>query len=234
MRYMSVSIPSYSIRRVSLVYIALLTAALIYFAISTVVFAAGNAQVWGQRNNESQGYSGAWTYMTTPNPSGLSLGEWAAGPTGTRHTNYPFMESGPTKACDLGCGLHPYAAWATNSGNQSEFVDTSVNLQSGGWYQYKNFYVGSNKWQAQWCDGGSCYVLSTPDLGTGSAMPYVFSGGESSDTSEPIGSLTTSGNKYIKGGSTTFTSWCYTSVRNNVSGSISSCGGSQNWNVSYD
>lgn len=207
----------------------------VLYLVSSTVFASDLAQLWGQRNAESQGYGGQTAYMTTMNPN-IAAGNWAAGPNGTTWlVSPPFVESGPTKACDIDCGLHPYAAWGTASGVLDQFVDTSRFLAAGGWYQYKNWFTGNNEWEAQFCDGLGCHVLVRPNLGSSASMPYVSSGGESNHMSTAIGSATTAWHQYILGGTTSFFDWCYTAVTNNTtSGTISACAPSDfSWAFAY-
>jgi hypothetical protein len=193
---------------------------------------AGQSQVWGERNAEAAGYGGSYTNMTTPDPA-ITRG-FSNGPTGTSAlTAPPFIEAGPTKACDRDCGLHPYSSAENITGNYMENVDTTKFLASGGNYIYKNYFIGNNTWEGQWCDANGCYVLADWPLGTSTAMPDVASGGEASCLGCPIGSLSTIFEYMIPGGTVTWTPWCYTAVHNTVGGFISACGPNQNWDISY-
>ena len=150
------------------------------------------------------------------------------GPTGL--TAPPFIEVGPTKDCRVDCGLHPYSSWEGVNGNANMHVDTTRWLAAGGWYRYQVYFIGNNQWQTVYCDGNGCGSLDTQDLGTSYSIPYIADGGESGNTSWPIGSFTTSNNQHW---TSTWTYWCYTSVTNNVGGAISGCGPSIDWSVSY-
>lgn len=197
-----------------------------------VLAQGGNAQVWGKRYR-SGGYWGVDTYQTTPNPS-ISSPDWTGGPNGLSDFAgvATFIESGPTKACDYDCGLHPYGSWGNASGGGGEFVDTTVWLGAGLTYRYRSNYIGSNQWQSVFCSGSGCRGMITGSLGT-NTLPYVASGGESSGPQ--WGSITTSYATYKPYNTTTWYSWCYTSTWINVDGgTVSACNTSNySWTSSY-
>ncbi len=178
----------------------------------------GYAQVWGQRYR-SGGYWGVDTYQTTPNPSIFSP-DWTAGPNGVTNILHTFIESGPTKSCDIDCGLHPYGSWGSPAGGFT-FVDTTVWLGPGLKYRYKSNYIGNNEWQSVFCSGNGCRGMITANLYTWN-LRYVASGGESSGPR--WGSITTSNARYKPYNTTTWYSWCYTSTMINVEGgTVSAC-----------
>jgi hypothetical protein len=107
---------------------------MLVFSTALVDAQGGQAQVWGYEASAS-GYSGVDAYLTTPNPN-ISTGTWTGGPNGVSNYVETFMESGPTKACDIDCGLHPYGSWQNKLGNKGENVDTSHWLGAGLQYHY--------------------------------------------------------------------------------------------------
>lgn len=206
----------------------LLLAVIVTFHIVPASAQGGAAQVWGQRQR-SGGYWGSDIYQNTPNPS-ISQPNWTGGPNGLSNLVSRFIESGPTKACDVDCGLHPYGSWG-NSTSGGEFVDTTVWLGGGLTYRYKTNYIGNNQWQSVFCSGSGCRGMVTGSLGT-NTLPYVASGGESSGPR--WGSITTSRATYKPYNTTTWYSWCYISTQNNVGGTISACNTSNfSWTSSY-
>lgn len=207
----------------------LLVAVMLILQVGPVFAQGGIAQVWGQRYR-SGGYWGVDTYQTTPNPS-ISSPNWTGGPNAVSNLVDTFIESGPTKACDLDCGLHPYGSWGAPGTSGGEYVDTTVWLGAGLTYRYQSNYIGNNQWQSVFCSGGGCRGMITGSLGT-NTLPYVVSGGESSGSQ--WGSITTSYAKYKPYNTTTWYSWCYTSTWNNVGGTISACNTSNySWTASY-
>ncbi|MGI0015430.1 MAG: hypothetical protein ACREBU_18590, partial [Nitrososphaera sp.] len=181
----------------------------------------GNSQIFGNRYR-SGGYHAVEAYMTTPNPS-ISYPNWAGGPTALgEFPNPPFIESGPTKACDIDCGLHPYGAWGTTAGGGGEHVDTSIWLGAGFWYRYRSYYLFNGQWQSQFCSGSGCTVMVTGNLQTAN-LHMAGSGGESSGVR--WGSISTGSATYKPYFGSTWYGWCYTStwLYNVPGGSISSC-----------
>jgi hypothetical protein len=207
----------------------LLIAVMLTLQIVPVFAQGGNAQVWGQRYR-SGGYWGVDTIQTTPNPS-IPSGSWTGGPNGISDLSSTFIESGPTKACDYDCGLHPYGSWGSAT-DGVEFVDLTVWLGAGLKYRYRTNYIGNNQWQSVFCSGGSCRGMITGNLGT-NTLPYVASGGESSGPQ--WGSITTTNAKYKPYNTTTWYSWCYTSKWINVTGgTVSACNTTNySWKSSY-
>lgn len=180
----------------------------------------GQSQIFGNRLS-FVGYWRVQAYMTTPNPS-ISYPNWAGGPTALgEYPNPPFIESGPTKACDIDCGLHPYGAWGTSS-TGGEHVDTTLWLGAGGWYKYTSWYVNNNVWEADFCSGSGCTYMITGNLGTNN-LHMIGSGGESSGVR--WGSISTASATYKPYNSNDWYSWCYSSTAlvNVPGGSISSC-----------
>ena len=208
----------------------LLLAVIVAFQIVPAsAFQVGNAQVWGHRYRANS-YWGSDIYQNTPNPS-ISAPNWTGGPNGLTTLNTGlYIESGPTKACDVDCGLHPYGSWGGTS-DRDEFVDTTVWLGGGLTYRYKTNYIGNNQWQSVFCSGSGCRGMITGNVGT-FALPFVASGGESSGVR--WGSITTSHATYKPYNTTTWYSWCYTDTQNNVGGTISACNTSNfSWTSSY-
>ncbi|MBI4220349.1 MAG: hypothetical protein HY682_09420 [Chloroflexi bacterium] len=207
--------------------------AILVIAVTSMATASASdyAQVWGQKY-ESSGTSGTDDYATTNHPS-ISAPNWAAAPNAITDLSTRFIESGPTKACDIDCGLHPYASWGVN-GVPGQFVDTSVTLAADGLYQYKAWLTTTNNvWEAQFCDGNGCHVLKDVNMGTNNSLPYVVAGGESNHQSVPIGSTTSRYHQVLTG---SWNYWCYTSTHNNTStGTITNNCGSPlyEWTVSY-
>lgn len=195
---------------------------------------ASRAQVWGYEASGA-GFSGQDAYLTTPNPN-LGTGTWTAGPSGVSNKTDTFMESGPTKACDLDCELHPYGAWHNKLGNWGENVDQSLVLLAG--YEYEYYVVNGidgkpNKWRAYFCTFVTCYTMVTGNLRT-NQLPYISSGGESSPSNVHWGSITTRYNTYKDGGNGNWYSWCYQYIQNNVNGTLSACNSSNHsWTASY-
>ncbi len=224
------------LHRRRLLSIILLLGVFVFLWTISPVLAQGQAQVWGQRY-DSGGYWGASAYVSTPDPS-IPSGSWVAAPTGVTNTNDIWIESGPTKACDIDCGLHPYGSYSTcpSSSCVHENVDTSRWLAAGGYYTYQSNHIGSptsKTWQSIFCPSGGCVGMITGNLST-DTLPYVASGGESSSSGVRWGSITTSYNAFKPFNSASWYSWCYTSVRNTVGGTISSCDTSIfSWTVSY-
>lgn len=220
------------LRLLSLSSAILLLAATVHSTISSALAQGGNAQVWGQRFRTDQ-YWGVDTYQNTPNPS-IGSGSWTGGPNGLTTLNDQFIEAGPTKACDLDCGLHPYGSWGkASAGTGAEFVDTSITLGAGLTYRYKAYFGGNAQWQSQFCYGSPIVckpMVTTPSNALSNRLPYVASGGESSGVK--WGSITTSSATYLPYNSTTYFAWCYTSTTNNVGGTISTCSNSS-WTSQY-
>lgn len=210
----------------------LATCVILLLNVASIAFAA-NAQVWGQRFRTG-GYWGIDVYLNTPNPT-ISSGQWTGGPTGVTNLTSIFIESGPTKACDVDCKLHPYGSWGNATGGGGEFVDTTALLGAGLTYRYQTNYIGGtgNKWQSIWCSGGGCRGMITGSLNV-DTLPYVASGGESSGSTVHWGSITSSNATYKPYNSATLFSWCYTSTTNNVGGTISACNTSNfSWTSTY-
>jgi hypothetical protein len=133
------------------------------------------AQIFARRYSQSPGFTGVQAYLTTPNPP-LYTGQ-SGGPVVVSNFLSTFIESGPTKNCDLGCGLHPYATYSDGSGPQ-QITRTDFTLAPNGWYQYMSYFIGNNQWQAYFCDGIGCHLIVTANLGTSTGQPYVITGGE--------------------------------------------------------
>jgi hypothetical protein len=191
-----------------------------------------HAQVWGERYR-SGGYWNVQAYVYTPNPS-ISSPNWVSNPVGiTLDFAITLVESGPTKACDLDCGRHPYGSWVSSSGG-GEFVDLTINLSAGGLYRYKSYYLSNNNWQAAFCGGSGCTNMITGNLGV-NKMYYIVDGGESNGSGVKWGTITNKTNTYKPYNSSTTYSWCYTATHINVSGgSVSTCSTSNySWGVIY-
>jgi hypothetical protein len=198
--------------------------------VSRVIAQGGNAQVWGQRYRDTE-YWGVSVLQNTPNPA-IPAGQWTGGPVGmTNLVGHAFIESGPTKACDRDCGLHPYGSWGNVFGQGGEFVDLSATLGAGLNYRYKSVFIGGGgtSWQSQWCDGVGCRGMITGDVAR-TTLPYVAAGGESSGPH--WGNITTSNSFYLPANSNQWSNWCYTSTTNNVGGTISACN-NWSWTSSY-
>lgn len=195
----------------------------------------GPSHAWGETAYSS--YWGIAAFMSTPNPS-IASGQWTGGPVGVTNFVNRFIESGPTKACDIDCGLHPYGNWDNASGANHEFVDTSMNLSAGGYYKYYSQRVSGNTWQAVWCYGSPqvCRSMSggVRDLGV-SSLPYGASGGESSGAH--WGSITTGQTaQFFYANGSGWINWCYSNAHyQNASGaSVSSCSAPYySWTSSY-
>jgi hypothetical protein len=207
---------------------SMLDIALLFLILASVAFGpvliahaqGGLSQIFGNRYR-SGGYWRVQAYMTTPNPS-ISYPNWAGGPTALgEYPNPPFIESGPTKACDIDCGLHPYGSWGTSSSG-GEHVDTSRWLAAGGWYKYTSWYASNNEWEADFCSGSGCTLMIRGNLGTNN-LHMIGSGGESSGVR--WGSISTASATYRPYNSSTWYGWCYTSTAlvNVPGGSISTC-----------
>jgi hypothetical protein len=161
---------------------------------------------------------------------------WVANPNGLTTLTGPnliFIEAGANKRCYLwveDCQFHPNMSSKKASDLLASYKeDTTATLAVGGRYQYKVYYIGSNKWEAQWC-GSTCAVMSDVDLQTSTAFPSAASGGEANCGACPIGSITTSNNQYMLGGTTTWTPYCHNATVNDVAplgGTISTCGAIQ-------
>lgn len=204
------------------------------FLSASVNAQGGQTQVWGYEASVA-GYSGQDAYLTTPNPN-ISTGTWTGGPNGVTNKTDTFMESGPTKACDIDCGLHPYGSWHNKLGNGFENVDTGLVLLAGQQYEYYviNGIGGKpNKWAAYFCAPAACYQMVSGNLRM-SSVPYIASGGESSSPGVHWGSITTLYNKYKDPINGSWYSWCYQYVQNNVNGTVSACNSSTHaWTASY-
>lgn len=206
------------------------------FSLVTPVDAAlqgGQAQVWGQSAYEGAGYKGVEAYVTTPNPS-IAAGEWADGPTAiTDFSAPPFIESGPTKACDRDCGLHPYASWMDRNGVYGDNIVMDRFLADGGRYKYWSNFVGNHMWQAVWCDGNGCGQIGYVNLGVNWGLYHVISGGESNGPGTPIGYLTTQYNWFHRVWDDAWHPWCYAYAHVNVNGYLSPCGANEFWSAEY-
>jgi hypothetical protein len=164
-------------------------------------------QVFGQRYSAG-GYWGVSAYQKTLDPGPLTSGLFVDGAVGlstSNHSNY--IESGPSKACDLDCGLHPYGYY-TKSGTTGIRIDTSIWLAANGSYQYQTNYVGSNNWNAIFCSGAGCASMITGNMGT-NTLPYVYAGAESNIGWG--GGYQTSSAKYKPYNTASWYAWCYTS-----------------------
>ena len=102
-------------------------------------------------------------------------------------------------------------------------------------YTYQVYYIGSSQWQPQYCDGNGCHNLrAAVNMLMNHALPYVVLGAESGCLSCPIGTVLTENNRYNKGGANTWTYWCYSVIRRNVDGTITSCNTTNHsWTVKY-
>lgn len=171
-------------------------------------------------------------YINTPNPP-LGANQWVATPNAVTNWTGIFIESGAWKTCNGSgnCALHPYSSWQSATG--SGFLElTDVNLAAGGLYQYKSYSYNVNNWTAVFCSGTGCRGILNANLGVGT-LPYAASGGESSDVSVRMGTITTSYNRALKNGS--YQDWCYTKVKNNVGGQVSGCNAATHaWSVTYN
>jgi hypothetical protein len=199
------------------------------------------SQIFAKLDSTTGIYYGAMSYsaMTPPNiTSGFAVSPTAVGQGNVAGgAGYPFIEAGASKDCESGgdCQLHPYTAEADVNGHYLTYVDMSDLLASGGSYWYEAAYVGGTNWESWWEDGNGWQALKTYNLGTSSAQQEVGSGGEGAYgglfTSAPIGTIDLSQNQYYDG--TNWNLYCYTSVWNNVGGTITACGGNNDWTVSY-
>jgi hypothetical protein len=176
---------------------------------------------------------GVASTVTSLNPA-ISTG-WSAAPTASTNLSTIFAESGPIKDCTVsGCPLRPYSSWkgATDSAVRYVRVDP-VTLQPNGPYGYRTVYVSGNEWQTQYCTGLGCGGIVTVNLGV-SSLPNTFAAAETSSFSNPVGSVTLSGNQYFaSSGQGNVTSWCYShTVNNTVTGSISPCS-NNSWSINY-
>lgn len=207
---------------------------MLMFLSSSVNAQGGMAHVWGYEASAA-GYSGQDAYLTTPNPN-IGSETWTGGPNGVTNFGDTWMESGPTKACELDCGLHPYGSWHNKLGNWGENVDQSLWLGAG--LQYHYYVVNGidgkpNKFRAFFCSGTGCFSMVTGNLRT-SKLPYVASGGESIYPGVHWGSITTRYNMFKDSSNGNWYAWCYQYVQNNVSGTLSACNSSDHsWTASY-
>jgi len=191
------------------------------------------AEVWGRRWSATQ-YIGVDNFQTTPNPSPPS-GTWTAGPNAVSDELGLYykrvIESGPTKACDIDCGLHPYGGWAIGLVGD-DFVDTTLWLGAGLTYRYYSTRLSGTLWNSQFCSGIQCYGMTTGDLLV-DKLPYVSSGGESLHMSVHWGSIITSAAKYKAYNESIWRNWCWTSTWINVTGGTVSACSNWSWTSSY-
>lgn len=197
-----------------------------------VVLAASHGQVFALRSGDAGGYGGSNAYLTHPNSS-INTGWTDALTASTNWTSPPFIESGATQDCSLGCGnLYPYTSWADVNNTYHEVDDTPDLLAWDGWYQYYTSFTGNNYWQGVWCSGGGCRQIASADLGTSTAMNYVTSAIETSGTGIPMGGTVQTAQNQLYTPGNPWSGYCYNSTGINVAGSISACSNFA-WNITW-
>lgn len=189
-------------------------AANIYYT-KLVEGSSGFGQVFPYRGGPYPTYDGVEAYVITPDPP-LGAYEGVAGPVAvTDRWNGHYIESGPSKQCLPGCGIHPFGNWWDSVYAGNTFVwDESVTLVVGTFYQYRSIYFGGSggQWQSQFCSSGGCRgMVTSQDLG--SALPYVTAGAETDPETAGLGSfsITVSGARARQNG--VWSSWCYDNSR---------------------
>ena len=174
---------------------------------------------------------GSEAYLTTPDPL-VFPGSWSIALTATgSYPGYPCIEAGSIKNCGVGvCLYNPYYSYYANDGTYDFHEFTQYNLIPGGWYQYKNYYIGNNQWEAQYCPGTGCIVLADIYLGIAGGMPYEASGGESTNTLTSIGTAT-SYNRWWHIYNGVWSNYCWNTEQKNVPGTLTACGSNYDWSV---
>lgn len=196
--------------------------------------AFANYIIWGERNLETQGYNGSESTISTPDPL-IESPHWVTGLTGVSQYNGVSIEVGPTKACDIDCGLHPFVSWTDAYGNAGEVVSTNINLTADAFYTYKTSYAGNSAWRGQFCDASGCRTIQTPNLYWKQSLPYVQAGGRVDTEYTQLGPVTLDGNIFLLGYTTNRYVWCYTRTYTNLSPTaISKCeGGVGSWQIRF-
>lgn len=224
--------PHHLVKQISKPSLALMV--LLSFLFIPINKALATYPIWGQRNIEPQGYNGSESTITTPDPS-IVEPHWASGLTGVSQYNGVDIEVGPTKACDIDCGLHPYVAWTDANGNVGEVISTSIRLTTDAFYNYRISYAGNGTWRGQFCDASGCRTLQTPNLYWRQSLPYVQAGGRVDTDYTQLGPVTLNSNIFILGNTTNRYVWCYTTTYTTLSPTnISQCqGGVGSWQVRF-
>ena len=208
--------------------------------------AQGCAQIFGVIGNDNSQlgaltrYSANTSTATSPNLK-ISSG-WIATPIGLTNLSHggytTYIEAGSTKDCRYGCDkIYAYHT-ARNGSNVTDVVDSAISCTDSTLQRtYTVRYIGSNNWQASWCDGQQCRSFLPVNLGQGQGFPFAASGGESSSSSNYFGNVQFNNNRFVNAGSTQYTPFCWSfSVKNNLSqGSLNGLGScaSYGWTTTY-
>lgn len=201
--------------------------------------ANGCSQLFGVTGSLSTSYSA--NYALTTAPSLKITSGWVVAPTGLTNLSQGglphYIEAGPIKICSLDCDkIYPYTTAVDLQGIPSFYIHRSSSWSDPGLQRYYGVkYIGNKQWQGFWCDS-TCHDLPALNLGQGSGFPFAASGGEGSSSNSYFGSITTSSNRFIYAGGSSYQPWCWSiSVKNNLNqgtNSISSCNNAS-WSVKY-
>lgn len=194
----------------------------------------------GRRSGETAGYNGALSKIQVPQKFLYSAG-YVRGLTEIFDSQTGvYISAGPTQECEnignqypfIVCEYHPSADWYTVAGGVQRFVDTSVNLTSGNYYQFRVDYTGYGSWAAQILYGGSASNIYLKNLSLSRPMDTVSAGGEAEYT-QPISSnppwTVTQENRYRLGASSSIRNYVYNRVDKSSSVTVSPALGDPNY-----
>ena len=174
---------------------------------------------------------------------------WSAGPVALSMYGQSggFIEAGTQKLKNPYTGVwerDPYWSFSTNGGVPGGGTLLYYNMSPATYKDYTIYRTTGNLFTLWICGGPNfdqCATLaSNQDMGR-SSYNHVGTGGEGSCASDPycpIGFINSHANKLRFYGNSTWYTYCYTNVHNNVAsdgGTISACGPfpAPNWSINY-